>query len=78
MVLDLLADFSIIAHDIDATSNSSSDGANGIGGSASSLQVIKDKSNFYTDLPDAIVWAHISISTEAARQIRINIAFKIF
>ena len=28
-------------------------------GSASSLQVIKDKSNFYTDLPDAIMWAHL-------------------
>ena len=37
----------------------------GSSGGAGSLQVIKDKSNFYTDLPDAIVWPHTPISIGA-------------
>jgi len=55
--------------DFDAGSSSGGSPAGSGGGSsggAGSLQVIKDKSNFYTDLPDAIVWPHSPVSTEAA------------
>ena len=41
-------------------------GSSSASGGAGSLQIIKDKSNFYTDLPDAIVWPHSASSSEAA------------